>query len=483
MNLSRPGMLSRLTGRLSDHMRRRRELTACALLVIAYLIECVVLRLPYYYLALTVTSLILFFIVLKYPFAAFLGLVFIINLFPYAYIGSRTFTLAKIGGVFLLALTLAVMAIRTLEFKKRIKQAFDRRGGVVLILILAGAISTALSLDPRLAFFERHLQFLIFFALTRIYVNSEKRLWWVLMVILLARGLDGIQGAYQYVIQPVGVRISGNFRDPNEYACYSLVALPIAIYLVQFKREVWYRIGVITLGLFTFVALVVSSSRAGFITLAILVFLILLTSTIKLRNRLVALLLIILIFFTFTPIDYWSRIESISALFEEDKDMERSLLLRRRQLDTSIKLFLKNPALGVGYQQYRTTPEELLGGYIVKRGRLEEHSMFLQILVEFGLIGFIPFLILLFLAFRDGIRATKLAKSAGDRKMHLLATATTLSLASLVIFGVMLGTYTKYLYMYIALPMVAYDLVAEKRVRGEEKREAQSEETPDRFLA
>ncbi|MCK4593076.1 O-antigen ligase family protein [bacterium] len=476
-------MLSRLTGRFSDYIRRRRELTACALLVIAYLIECVVLRLPYYYLALTVAGLILLFIVLKYPFAAYLGLVFIINLFPYAYIDSRTFTLAKIGGVFLLALTLAVMAIRTPEIKERIKRAFDRRGGVVLILILAGAISTALSRDPRLAFFERHLQFLILFALTRIYINSSKRLWWVLMVILLARGLDGIQGAYQYVTLPVGVRIGGNFTDPNEYACYSLVALPIAIYLLHLKKALWYRIGVITLGLFTFVALVVSSSRAGFITLAVLILLILFTSTIKLRNRLVALLLVVLIFFSFTPIEYWSRIESINALFEEDKELEVSLRIRKRQLYTSINLFLKHPILGVGYQQYRTTPEELLGGYFVKRGRLGEHSMFLQILVEFGLAGFIPFLILLYLAFRDGIRAAKLAKSAGDRKMQLLATAVTLSFASLVIFGVMLGTYTKYLYLYIALPMVAYDLAAEKLVRGEERREAQNEEAPDRFLA
>jgi O-antigen ligase len=464
MSLSQPGILLRTQGRLQEYARQHRNLTACALLAIAYLVVCLLLRLPFYYIGLAVVGVIVLGISLKYPFAAYLGYVLVIHFLPYGFIVSETFTLAKIGGVFLLALTLAVTAIRTPEFGQRIKRAFDKRGIAVLILFVAGAISTIVSHNPRMEFFEQHLQFLILFALTRVYVDTEKRLWWLLAVILLARGMDGALGIHQYLTQPGSGRIAGNFLDPNDYACYTLMALPIAIYLAQYKKSTLIRICIIVLGLFTFAAVIVSYSRAGFITLALVLFIIFCIPVIRLRYRLILLLLTIVVILAVIPFDYWTRIETIGSLFTGE-DMESSMMIRKQQLDTSIHFFLENPIFGVGYLQYRSTPEKLLGGYVINRWRLGEHSTFLQVLVELGLIGFIPFLFLIILTFRSGIRAAKMAKSADDNGMRLLATATTVSFASLMIFSFMLGTYTKYLYLLFALPMVAYDVMADKLSR------------------
>jgi len=176
---------------------------------------------------------------------------------------------------------------------------------------------------------------------------------------------------------------------------------------------------------------------------------------------LILLILTIVVILAVIPFDYWTRIETIGSLFTGER-MESSMMIRKQQLETSIHFFLAHPIFGVGYLQYRSTPERLLGGYVINRWRLGEHSTFLQVLVELGLIGFIPFLFLIILTFRSGIRAAKMAKSADDHGMHLLATATTVSFASLIIFSFMLGTYTKYLYLLFALPMVAHDLMTDK---------------------
>ncbi|MCX7022638.1 MAG: O-antigen ligase family protein [bacterium] len=478
MNLSQPGIFQRANGRLLEYARQHRNLTACAFLAMAYLVACAILHLPYYFVGLLVVGIIVLGISLKYPFVAYLGYIFVVNFLPYGFLGSDTFTLAKIGGVFLLAVTIAVTAIRTPEYGQRIKRAFDKRGIAVLILIAAGSISTIVSHNPRSEFFEQHFQFLALFALTRIYVDTEKRLWWLLVVILLARGLDSALGLYQYLTVPDCGRIAGNFIDPNEYACYTLVALPIAVYLSNYQKSVVRRVFFIALAFLTFAAVVISFSRAGFVTLALILVLILIIPVIKLRYRLILLILTVLIIIAVIPFEYWSRVETLNSLFENE-NMERSVMVRKQLMDTSIHLFLENPIFGVGYMQYRTAPEKLLGGYIIKRRRLTEHSAIFQILVEFGLIGFIPFVILIILTLRSGFRAMKLAKSAGDQGIRLLSTATVVSLVSLLIFSFMLGTYTKYLYLYITLPMVAYDIAVKKLSRPAKEREVANEEHLD----
>ncbi len=482
MSISQPGIFQRPGERLLEYTHRHRNLTACVLLAAAYLVVCFVLHLPYYYVGYAVVGAILLGLSLKYPFAAFLGYVFLVNLLPYGFIGNSTFTLAKIGGVILVAVTLAVTAVRTPEYGRRLRRAFDKRGLVVLILILAGAVSTIFNRNPQSAFIEQHLQFLLLFVLARVYVDTEKRLWWLLVVILLARGLDSALGLYQYLTIPNVGRISSNFYDPNEYACYTLVALPFAVYLVGYQKNKLLRAFFIVMGLLTFIAVIISFSRAGFITLAFVLLLIFFIPTIKMRNRLIMLLLTVLLIIAFIPFDYWARIETLNSLLGNG-DMERSVMIRKRQVDTSIRFFLENPIFGVGYQQYRTTPEKLLGGYIIKRGRLGEHSTILQIFVEFGLIGFIPFVILVYLVFRSGIRAVKLARLAGHQGIRLLSTATTLSFTSYMIFSFMLGTYTKYLYLYLALPMVAYDIAMEKLSRPAKEGEVADEKDHDRSVA
>jgi O-antigen ligase len=469
-----------INSRLYDFFSQRRNLTVCLLLVIAYLVVSLILHFPYFYIALVIVGISLLFIVLKYPFAAYLGYILIIHFIPYGFIISNEYTVAKIGGVLLLGLTLAYMAIRKSEIKERIKFAFDKRGGLVIIIIIAGVLSTAFSSNPNFSFFERNFQFLIIFALTRIYINNERRLWWTLIIILIARGADNILGAYQYITLPVTTRISGYFQDPNSFACYSLVALPIAIYLFNYKKNIYYRLAIIVLGLSTVTAVVISSSRSGFITLAVLILLIMLIPVHKFKNRLIILFLTILIIISFTPIDYWTRIESVKALFTETEEMDRSLQIRKSQFETSFRFFLENPILGIGYGEYGTKPEELLGGYVIKQKRLQEHSTFLKFLVEFGLAGFIPFVILLVVTLRDGIRAIKKAKSVGEHGIRLLATATTLSLTSFIIFSLMLGTYSKYLYLYVALPIIAFDLISEKISRSQKETESPSEKIAER---
>ncbi|HDR06273.1 MAG TPA: hypothetical protein ENN88_01425, partial [Candidatus Coatesbacteria bacterium] len=390
---------------------------------------------------------------------------------------SETFTLAKVGGVLLLAVTFAVAAVRRSDFQPGFKRAFDKRGMVVLILIIAGAVSTIINPNPKYFFFEQHVQFLMLFVLTRVYIDTEKRLWWALVFILLARGADGLLGIYQYLTSPTVVRIAGNFIDPNEYACYSLVALPIAVYLFENSIGIMKKLFFAALGMLTVISVIISYSRSGAITLGVMLLLFLIMGGLKFKKRLILFLIILVIFAAILPTAYWTRMETVGGLFG-DEGMERSMLIRRDLLGTAIQLFLSSPLFGIGYMQFRQAPLELMGGYAVQRLRLSGHSMILQLLAEFGLAGFIPFVALLVMALVSGFKAGAAAKRAGDKpseasyasgkpseasyasgkRLRLLATAVTGALLSFLVMSFMLGTYSKYLYLLVALPMVASDL-------------------------
>lgn len=469
MNGTLQDALRRAGERLAEFGRRHRDLTACALLVALTFVVCIVFSFPYFYIAFLLVGTLLLIIALKYPFAAYLGYLFIIFFLPYGFILSETFTLAKVGGVLLLAVTFAVAAVRRSDFQPGFKRAFDKRGMVVLILIIAGAVSTIINPNPKYFFFEQHVQFLMLFVLTRVYIDTKKRLWWALVFILLARGADGLLGIYQYLTLPTGVRIAGNFLDPNEYACYSLVALPIAVYLFENSKGITKKLFFAALGMLTIISVIISYSRSGAITLGVMLLFFLIMGGLKFKKRLILFLLILVVFAALLPTPYWTRMETVGGLFD-DEGLERSMLIRRDLLGTAIQIFLSHPLFGIGFMQFRRAPLELMGGYVVERFRLSGHSTILQLLAEFGLAGFIPFVALLVMSLVSGFKAGAAAKRAGDEpsaasyasgeRLRLLATAVTGAFLSFLVMSFMLGTYSKYLYLLVALPMVASDLAS-----------------------
>ena len=143
-----------------------------------------------------------------------------------------------------------------------------------------------------------------------------------------------------------------------------------------------------------FISLILLSGRGPFLGMFI-VFLMFLYYRMKFSRR--SLLRIILfsslILFNFNNISEWSGMDRLVSRFKvsllENSDDNKSLTIRYNQLISSKEIFYKHPVFGTG-----------LGSYSYETTRIDQrgypHNIFLEILTEQGLIGFLFFLILLF---------------------------------------------------------------------------------------
>lgn len=449
----------RISYRLRELVRANRELTAALLLIVAYLV-LTRLGLSHHYLVFLVFGILAFILFLRNPFIGFLGFVVATQLFEYTHIGSVT--VGRVYGVLLIILTIAYFTLYRHEFRERLRSAFDTTGRLMLVMLFSYTLSTVVNPNPQLIFFQRHVMFLAIFLLTRVYIDDEKKLARVLILLVLLQGFNALYGISQFAQSGGLIRATGFWRaDPNEYACYSLAVLPLGLYLAPYVVTRRMKVLIVVAACLAGVSVIISASRSGFLVLASMGVLAMFIRSISLKARLVALIIALIIIGLLATSVYWSRIETVQSFLLGEEE-EASLAIRQRIARDAFVIFMQNPLFGTGYTHFRQTPIEEVGGFVIHRLRLATHSMYLSSLTEFGLIGFIPFILLIFIILRNGYRGARIALRHGDRRLALLCTASAMAFLSICIFGTMLNTDTKFLYFYMALPATAWELVVRR---------------------
>ncbi len=250
---------------------------------------------------------------------------------------------------------------------------------------------------------------------------------WVTVAIIVAASAQAVLGIYQFVFQ-VGpewfiildrfMRASGTFSQPNPYAGFLGLALPVALSLAllsvgsalrQPRRMVAWLWAAFYLGatLLLAAALLASWSRGGWIGAAAGV-----TVVIVMRSRRAALLfagvallvLAALLLGSLSPAQLpqpvAARVQEVPAFFgvgdplnQEVNDDNFALIERLAHWVAAQRMFAASPLLGVGpgnyaavYDTYRLPRwEEPLG---------HAHNVYLNVLAETGIIGFAAFVVL-----------------------------------------------------------------------------------------
>jgi O-antigen ligase len=445
--------------RLSDFVRRNRELAVAVLLIAAYVVLNR-LGFTYHYLALIVIGIFLIMIFLRKPFYAFLGFVIATQLFEYSLINGVP--IGRIYGIVIIIITVAYYAINRYEFQSRVKYVFDVNGRLLVIVLLCYTISTVVNPNPQLIFFQRHFMFFAFYIITRLYVSNRALLRNVLLLLVILQAINSLYGIYQFFSTSGHIRASGIWEgDPNEFACYSLAVMPIGLYLIMHESKRSLKsvmiIGTCLLG----ISVVISASRSGLLTMAFVGLLILVNKRVPLRVRVLSVIITVIIVILVASNIYWERIETIQDYFF-DREKERSIEIRELLAKDSFIVFLENPIFGIGYKHFRVAPIEEAAGLIIRNKRLAHHSMYLAAMTQFGLFGLVPFMFLLGYTIRSGFRGARIALKNSDRKLMYLTSATTYSFIVVVIFGLMLNTDTKFLYFYLALAASSWELVYRK---------------------
>lgn len=212
---------------------------------------------------------------------------------------------------------------------------------------------------------------------------------------------------------------AAGFADPNQYAAYLVLFIPLIFTFVFFHKSYVLRTlsGFVLLA--SFVALITTGSRGGFLSFFISILLYLF---ILLRNKMVrfqfflyiamALVIISVISFVAAPTSVKkslsrrldpSRSESI-----DDYSAERLPIWRN-----GLKLFAEKPIFGHGQKTF--------SGLNTRRFAMKyaAHNQYLDYLVQFGIIGLAAYILLFFKIFQVTWIYQKTAADLWGKKMFI----------------------------------------------------------------
>jgi len=302
-------------------------------------------------------------------------------------------------------------------------------------------------------------------------IDTETRLRGVIWTMILG-GLAPAVGTIRNHLNGVlieGTRAAwiGIFGNPNEVAYALVVLVPLVFLLGTTSSRRLRLLAWAVLPVFA-TAIYLSFSRGGLIGLAAVLVLI----GLRQRSRFLSIFVwVLLIGGVFLTAHFWSREEGFTGVSQDLTFQQRIATIR-----AGLQMFLDYPLLGVGigcsvvgWPLY--APENLY-----TRGSLVNHNTFVQALSETGVLGFIPFALLLISSLNHTRKMARTCAEMGKEPSVRLATALEISLLGFLVCG-MSGGYllTWFPYLLFGLTSCAARLTAldteaagESRSPGEE---------------
>lgn len=240
-------------------------------------------------------------------------------------------------------------------------------------------------------------------------------------------------GPEHFMIGGLLMRAYGTFEQPNPFAGYLGLTLPLVVSLYLFGlppgRWRWLAAAAaVVLG----TALLISLSRGAWTAQAVALLLVTLGAS-RAARRIVLTFGVLGLFFVagvwpLLPPEMSSRLVSIvgsavdlGSVREATITPENWAVLERlSQWHAGWQMFYDNPLLGVGIGNYNAAYDDYrLDQWPVALGHAHNH--YLTVAAEAGFLGFLGYITFLATAFYLGIRAARAARRVGDRLWWALA--------------------------------------------------------------
>jgi O-antigen ligase len=214
-----------------------------------------------------------------------------------------------------------------------------------------------------------------------------------------------------------GGRVFGTFGQPNPYAGYLNLSLPLALGLAVFSRDMRERIVAAAAAVLLLVAEALSASRGGLIGLAAAVVVL---AAVGLRRERIAALLVGLGALLFTLAAFTSLLpHALSAALLRPLRLEGispdaavtnanfSTMERLAHWIAGLRMFAAHPLLGVGAGNYNAAyPRYAFNPSIWPEALGHAHNYYINVAAETGLLGLLAFLVFAGAALAAGWRAT-----------------------------------------------------------------------------
>ncbi|MBX9856002.1 MAG: O-antigen ligase family protein [Gemmatimonadaceae bacterium] len=241
--------------------------------------------------------------------------------------------------------------------------------------------------------------------------------------------------------------VVGSSYDPNDAGTIMAVFLPLVASLCWREKGLWRVVG--SVGALSALAVVGRSGSRG---AAVATAAMLLTFALGYRGRkltisLLAVSILMIGGWTVAPLAFKQRV--IVTFFSDEKTYDQTEYHGRTNIwARGVRYFLQRPVTGVGLNGYGIREGQELGG---RAGQwLTAHNSHLQVIVETGLVGAVPYLALLFLSWQTAGMAYRRPAVPMNRSSHrpeLMA-----SVVAFVVGGAFLSHgYSFYLYGLYAI--------------------------------
>jgi len=293
-------------------------------------------------------------------------------------------------------------------------------------------------------------------------------------VVKMALGLDqtflGLAqlSAFGQVDDSGMLRYGGPIGEANMWAQVLAAALPIAVYRIKYEKKTSVKFLMIAISLIILLAIIYTNSRGAFVTLGLIIPLILLQMKVKPLYIMMAGLAVVSMF-AVLPENYTQRLMSLNVFFPSQDQyaiqQDESLVGRSNQALAGLAMFRDNPFLGVGFGNFSANYWDYAsqlglpssGMRATAQGLRHPHSLYIEILSETGLVGFITFSIFFYHLFAYLIQARKkYGKYIVDSDWASWMTALIFALTTFLVSGLFLhGLLFRYIWMLIGFILAA----------------------------
>ncbi|MCX5811446.1 MAG: O-antigen ligase family protein [Proteobacteria bacterium] len=275
---------------------------------------------------------------------------------------------------------------------------------VVLIFSLYAAASALWAEDKwaSIMFSSSLLSGGLLYLMLRNYENWEDRL---LFVLVFCGVINAALGAFQAIHDTP----KGFFYNPNTYSGFLTPLIPLSMYLYwKYKKT-----SLVWITSFLIFSDLMSTSRAGilsmFLSLLVVLYFLFKSKEKKAFIRLIFGASVAFAFYLIFPyiLDLFMTVQhnAISPVNATLEKGTKSIVQKYYQHQDTLKLFLKSPFFGHGINSYLGLIKTIANPYL-QRMQVHTHNMFLNILVELGIIGFIFFALFVIIVLKRSIFST-----------------------------------------------------------------------------
>ena len=337
---------------------------------------------------------------------------FLIIIFAFTNIGGQQ--IFKSFHIFILIISLTIISLSLAVLRGNVSLKGARIFNLLLAILgswalLSGILATNIKLW--LYMLEYMIRAIIVFYLVYNSFSSEEELYTLFKVVVcgivlsslipLVIGVGSLSLSAKTLIALFTSRFAGTIDDPNFYAMTIAGIIPLVFVLIIKERNIMLKIFWVFCVFFLMLTIIFSQSRTGFVAIFAVFMYTMLHMIRKKRKEVLIFVLPVILLLVIIPPAFWYRMAVLIGSLSSGTRGDTSMVHRLHLVYSAFDVFIKNPLFGVGLGNF----EAIASRYTIYP--MVCHNTYLEIASNLGLLGFIPYLSILYKGLTTGRKGIK----------------------------------------------------------------------------